>query len=585
MRMTPGIHLPPAAFAMARPRGGAATRVDGQAKTAMDQSRARLVFCMFVVAALYSILCGRLVDLGLSAITTGDIGAPKVHATDIRIERGDITDRNGVLIATNLTTKSLFANTKIMQDKNEAARKLAKLFPELSEKSLKGKLNSGKSFVWIRRNLNPREQLAVNNLGIPGLNFQTEERRIYPQGDLLAHVLGYVGTDGHGLAGIEKNFDDHLLSHAAADKPLALSVDVRVQNILRNELAGAAKEFSAIGAAGVVMDVNTGEILGMASLPDFNPNRVSKESANDLFNRVLAGVYEMGSTMKTLTMAMALDSGRVHMSDTYDATNPIKIGRFSIDDFHAKHRVLTVPEVFMYSSNIGTAKMALDVGTEGQKSFFKKAGLLKPMTIEMPERPRPLFPSNWTKVNTMTIAFGHGIAISPLHLVSSISAIANDGVMRHPTLLKTDMPEEGVRLIKERTTDKVRRLMRLVVTNGSGKNANVPGYLVGGKTGTAEKLGGGKGYKKDARLSSFIGVFPIHKPRYAVLVMIDEPKGTKATGGYATGGAVAAPAAGRVITRIAPMLGVQPVDENSPQIREATYIDYEMKGQKVAAAQ
>lgn len=562
---------------------GIRRRVDGQAKAAMDQTRARLVFCMFVVAALYSILCGRLVDLGLTSLEGESRNYASDSPADIRLERGDIVDRNGTLLATNLSTQSLYANARVMQDRDEAARKLAKLFPDLSAKELKEKFDSGKTFVWVKRNLNPKQQLAVNNLGIPGLNFQTEERRIYPQGELFAHVLGYVGVDGHGLSGVERHFDDQLLSRVSVEKPLALSVDARVQNIVRSELIQTMKTFRAIGAAGIVMDVKTGEIVALASLPDFNPNRFTKSDNNHLFNRALTGVYEMGSTMKTLTMAMALDSGRVHISDSYDATSPIRVGRFTIDDFHAKRRVMSVPEVFMYSSNIGTAKMALDVGADNQRDFFKKLGLLKPIGVETPERPSPLVPGKWAKVNAMTIAFGHGIAISPLHLITAISAIGGDGTLRMPTLIKGNQ-DDGVRVIKERTADKVRRLLRLVVTNGSGKNADVGGYLVGGKTGTAEKLGGGK-YNKDARMSSFVSLFPIHEPRYAVLVMVDEPKGTKETGGYATGGAVAAPAAGRIIGQIAPLLGVRPVDANAPEIREATHIDYELKGQKLAAAQ
>ena len=560
------------------------TQVDGQGKTALDRTRGRLVFCLFTVAALYTILCGRLVDLAISGIDGSNKALLRASApAELILERSDIVDRNGILLASNLTTQSLFANPKIMIDRNEAARKLARLFPDLPEKALREKFSSGKSFIWLKRNLTPKEQMAVNNLGIPGLNFRSEERRIYPQGDLFAHILGYVGTDGHGLSGLEKTYDDQMLSNTSG-KPLMLSVDTRVQNVLRTQLLHTVKQFSAIGAAGIVMDVNTGEILGLASLPDFNPNRFSKGDENDMFNRALSGVYEMGSTMKTITMAMALDSGRVHLSDSYDATNAIKIGRFTIDDFHAKHRVLSVPEVFMYSSNIGTAKMALDVGTEGQQKFFKKAGLLKPITLEVPERPAPLFPAKWTKVSTMTIAFGHGIAISPLHLISTISGLANGGLLHQPTLIKHDAPMDSTRLIKERTSDSVRRLMRLVVTNGSGKNANVPGYLVGGKTGTAEKLGGGV-YHKDARMSSFIGVFPMQQPKYAVLIMVDEPKGTKETGGYATGGIVAAPAVGRVIQQIAPVLGVRPVDENAPEIREAMHINYEMKEPKLASAQ
>lgn len=559
-----------------------ATTIDGQGKQALDSTRGRLMFCLFMMGTLYMLVCGRLMDLGIDSLgyESSEISTESI-VEEVMQTRGDIVDRNGVLLATNLTTKSLYANPRVMIDKADAVKKLSKLFPDMKQSFLKDRFNEDKGFVWIRRNLTPKQQKAIMNLGIPGLDFRTEERRIYPQSDLFSHVLGYVGTDGHGLSGIEKTYDEQMLE---AQTSLQLTLDVRVQNSLKMELEKTISKFNAIGASAMVMDVNTGEMVGLISLPDYNLNRFTKGDANTMFNRALSGVYEMGSTMKTINMAMALDSGRVRMSDSYDATKPIRVGRFTIDDFKPKRRVLSVPEVFMYSSNIGSAKMALDVGAEGQREFFKKLGLLKPITLELPESPKPLYPAQWSKASAMTIAFGHGIAVSPLHVISTISALANGGVMHQPTLIKHSAPLDSVRIIKEKTSDSVRRLLRLVVTSGSGRNANVPGYLVGGKTGTAEKLGGGN-YNKDARLSSFIGVFPIHKPRYAVLVMVDEPKGIKETGGYATGGAVAAPAAGNIITQIAPMLGVAPVDENAPEIREATHIDIQVREPKLASAQ
>lgn len=559
-----------------------ATTIDGQGKQALENTRSRLMFCLFMMGAMYMFLCGRLMDIGINSIGhEGDEAQSQTIPEKVMLQRSDIVDRNGVLLATNLSTKSLFANPRVMIDKAEAAKKLSKLFPDLKTAFLKERFNEKKGFVWIRRNLTPKEQMAVMNLGIPGLDFRSEERRIYPQSDLFSHALGYVGTDGHGLSGIEKTFDDQLVQ---AQKPLQLTLDVRVQSALKMELEQTIKKFNAIGASAMVMDVNTGEMLGLISLPDFNLNRFVKGDNNTMFNRALSGVYEMGSTMKTVNMAMALDSGRVRLSDSYDATNPIRVGRHMIEDFKPKRRVLSVPEVFMYSSNIGSAKMALDVGAEGQQKFFKKLGLLKPIALELPEKPNPLFPKEWTRTSAMTISFGHGIAVSPLHVISVIAGLANGGVMHQPTIIKHDQPLDSTRVIKEKTSDSIRRLLRLVVTDGSGRGANVAGYLVGGKTGTAEKLGGGQ-YAKDARLSSFVGVFPIHKPRYAVLVMIDEPKGIAETGGYATGGAVAAPAAGRIITQIAPMLGVMPVDANSPEIREATHIDTHVREPKLASAQ
>jgi cell division protein FtsI (penicillin-binding protein 3) len=393
---------------------------------------------------------------------------------------------------------------------------------------------------------------------------------MYPMGSLAAHALGFTDIDNKGLTGIERYFDKELRTR---QDNMALSIDVRVQHVLEHELGVAMKKFSAIGAAGLVMDVTTGEVVAMSSLPSFDPNQPNAIAQDLRFNRTTLGVYEMGSTFKIFTTAMALDAGTVSLHGGYDATNPIRVARFTIRDFHAKKRWLSVPEIFMYSSNIGTVKMALDVGIPGHRNFLTTIGMMKPVAIELSETGSPLSPNRWREINSMTISFGHGLAVSPLHLVAGVSAMVNGGIYRTPTLIRRNPSETpvGKRVITAETSAKMRRLMRLVVKNGTGRNAAAPGYLVGGKTGTAEKVSG-RGYKKKALISSFVAAFPMHKPRYVVLAMLDEAKGTKETFGYATGGWVAAPVVGAVVRRIAPVLGMRPIKETDP-VRETLSIE------------
>jgi cell division protein FtsI (penicillin-binding protein 3) len=407
----------------------------------------------------------------------------------------------------------------------------------------------------------------VNRLGIPGLNFEDAEARVYPHGRLVSHVIGLTDIDNNGLAGIEKRFDADLREDR---DPIKLSLDIRVQHMLREELYKSMTEFSAIGAAGMVLDVNTGEIVGMSSLPDFDPNNIETVTDEAMFNRGTLGVYEMGSTFKLLNTAMALDSGRVGLENAFDARKPLRVARFRISDYHAKNRWLSVPEILVYSSNIGSARMAQFLGTQTQKDFLGKFGMLSRAKLEVPEVGAPLVPSPWRDINTLTISFGHGIAVSPVQLVNGVATLVNGGIFRDPTLLARDpqQPEAGRRVIKQSTSDIMRALMRMVVMEGTGKKAIVPGYMVGGKTGTAEKQVNGR-YKRKALMSSFVAAFPLQKPRYVVLAMLDEPKGTKETFGYATGGWVAAPVVGAVIRRLAHLYALPPVDETAPSVLQA----------------
>jgi cell division protein FtsI (penicillin-binding protein 3) len=539
-----------------------AIRLDGETKQALETGRTRLLVTSLLFVAGFLIIAGRLVSVAL--LSSG--GEPSIaeapRVTQVETERADIVDRNGVVLATNLVTASLYANPREVANPRSVAAALSKVLPDLDQNEAEARLSSGKSFVWLKRNLTPKQQYAVNRLGIPGLSFQREERRVYPHGALVSHILGFTDIDNHGIAGVERQFERRLAEEHA---PLALSIDVRLQHILREELSGAITGFSAVGGAGVILDVGSGEILAMVSLPDFDPNEPGRASADARFNRATLGVYEMGSVFKVFTTAMALDSGATTLKSGYDASHPIKISRYTISDYHAKNRWLTVPEIFMYSSNIGAAKMALDVGPERQRAFLQRIGMLTPLPLELPERGEPQGPAQWKDLAAMTIAFGHGLSITPMHVASGVAAVINGGIKMEPTIVKRDKPATGMRIIKPETSTALRQLMRLVVERGTGRSADAPGYNVGGKTGTAEKSAA-HGYKHDALLSSFVGAFPIDAPRYLIFMVIDEPKPNKESHGYATGGWVAAPAVRRVVERMAPVVGIAPVrpDETVP---------------------
>lgn len=537
---------------------------------ALEQTRNRLMVTAAVVSLVFVAIGGKLVGATLFSTAAEPRQRLAAEVDAPPVSRADIVDRNGSLLATSLTTQSLYADPKVISRPDEVARKLVTALPDLDYQDLVTKLSSDKRFIWIKRNMSPRQQALIHRLGLPGVYFEREERRFYPASNLTSHLVGFTGVDNNGLAGLEQQFNKRLNSDP---KPLRLSVDLRVQHVLRKELMSAVAEFSAIGATGMVYDVRNGEVVAMVSLPDFDPHNPTGLDQDTLFNRASLGVYEMGSTFKIFNTAMALESGKVRLTDSFDASQRIQIGRFTISDFHGKNRWLTVPEVFQYSSNIGSVRMALTAGVPTQRAFMGKMGFTKPTSLELPENGWPLVPNPWRDINAMTISFGHGISVSPVHTVSAAAAMVNGGVLYPPTLLKRTegVPVEGEQVITPRTSETIRRLFRLVVTEGSAKSAKAPGYLLGGKTGTADKQKG-RGYNRNSRISSFLGAFPMNDPRYAVYVMIDEPKGTAKTYGFATGGWVAAPTAGRIVSQIGPMLNVPTVDEASPAIINALYI-------------
>ncbi|MDC0349344.1 penicillin-binding protein 2 [Alphaproteobacteria bacterium] len=537
-----------------------------------DQKGAEAPLTRFTIIALLLFLCFCFIGARLFWIMA--LSQTKTHTSTplaSPLKRGDILDRNGIILATNLITFSLFANPKNISDPRLIAKKLSSIFPELSEKKIYQKLSSPSPFVWIKRNLTPKQKLSVQYLGQDGLDFQKEQKRVYPHEKLMAHVVGYTNVDNQGLSGIERQFETALKTTEA---PVTLSIDVRVQHILREALIKGMREFSAKKASGIIMDAKTSEILGMVSLPDFDPHRPKTSEA--IFNTNTLGVYEMGSIFKIFTFAMGLDHRLISLRQGFDASKPIRFGRFTIRDFHAKNRWLSVPEIFMYSSNIGTVKIALKVGADRQKKFFEKLGFLKPLKTELGENGIPMAPRNWKDINVATISYGYGMAISPLQLVSGVATMVNGGVLRAPTFLKKEKGKDSyTRIISAATSEKIRRLMHLVVKNGSGKRSDAQGYIVGGKTGSAnKKIEGSKGYaKKNKHRSIFMGAFPMTDPRYLVFIMLDEPKGTKKTWGLSTGGITSAPIAKEVIEKAAPILGVMPVDESSPRIRSAMRIN------------
>ena len=545
-----------------RPRFTAgAIRLDGQRKEAVEVGRRRLLVISAVLSATFMVIAARLIDVTVLQAGTEPRDAQSAALSRGTAARAEITDRNGVVLAASLATGTLVADTWQVPDAARAAAALSGVLPGLDRATTAARLRAGRRFVMLRRHLTPKEQYAVNRLGIPGLAFRRDQRRVYPAGALTAHAVGFSDPDGNGLAGIERRFDDALRVRGA---PLALSLDVRVQHVLRATLAETMATHRASGAAGLVLDVTTGEVLAIGSLPDFDPHRPARASTAARFNRATLGIYEMGSTFKIFTTALALEAGTVTLSDRFDATRPIRAAGHWIRDYHPQARWLKVPEIFIHSSNIGTAKMALAVGGHRQRAFLDELGLLRPVAVEIGEVGRPLYPRRWRDINTMTIAFGHGLAVSPLHLAAGVAAVVNGGLMHRPTLLRVEDPADAAprRVLSQATSEKMRRLLRRAVTEGTGRRGAAAGYLVGGKTGTAHQAVAG-GYDRKRLLSSFVAAFPIDQPRYVVLAMFEEPKGTARTRGYATGGWVAAPVVGRIVARIGPLLGVEPVADDS----------------------
>jgi cell division protein FtsI (penicillin-binding protein 3) len=518
----------------------------------LARRRLRVVVGAFVLAL--AILGLRLGDLALMAV---DAATEARHdtAAPASARRADIVDRNGTLVATDYPKTSVFADPAQVLDVSTTAAQLARRLG-LDRTQLLAKLAEPRRFVWLKRHVTEAERRGVLRLGLPGIGFRTEWHRVYPQRALTSHLVGYVGVENQGLAGIEYSFEDRLAGGAAAG-PLVLTIDLGVQEAVRSELARAVERFGAAGGTGLVLDAGSGEILGMVSLPDFDPNRYGEASPKAHFNRNTQGTYELGSLFKVFTVAMALDAGAVDMADGYDATEPLAIGRHRINDFHAHRRWLSVPEVIAFSSNIGAAQMAIDLGVEGQRAYLERFGLLSRHPIRLPEVADPQSPIPWRPINTVTAAYGHGIAVSPLQTADAFARVLCSAPRPPAHLVAEGLPPPAGPVVSAATAAKLRWLMWLTVAEGTGDQARVPGYLVGGKTGSADKAVGG-GYHRGGIMSSFIAAFPIQQPRYVVLVTLDEPHGDAATYGFAHGGWTAAPTVGRIIGRIGPLLGLPP---------------------------
>ena len=526
---------------------------------AEDDTRIRIFFVLALFSASFAVLA-----VGATrAAMFSNVGHGNGLVGPVGAARADLTDRNGAMLAADLLHYGLYVDPREIWDTNETRRALASALPNVSrarlEKALKGERRG-----FVASGLTPEERARVNALGLPGVSFEGEERRVYPLGHTAAHLIGYADTGGVGLAGAERALNDTLRGGKAANGAVALSIDLRVQAALEDELYKATAEFQPRGAVGIVTDVHTGEILGMASYPTFDPNRVSVASDDAKLNRAAASIYEMGSTFKAFTVAIGLDTGVANPSSTFDARTPYQLGYRTIKDYHAARKILTLVEVFQHSSNIGTAKLAESIGADRLSHYFAALGLTKPAKVELMESARPLTPRKWDMDAVASTSFGHGMNVSPLALSSAMGALLNGGNLVPLTIrkLEPDQRPQGVRAVSEQTSIQMLQIMRANVIGGSGKSANAPGLSVGGKTGTGEKYDPEiRSYSTKKQVSSFAAVFPTSGPveakRYFVLILMDEPKGNAKTYGYSTGGWVAAPAAGRVIDRIAPFLGVE----------------------------
>jgi cell division protein FtsI (penicillin-binding protein 3) len=530
------------------------------------KAKARLGLAIVAFVAIYGVIALRLV---MFATASDGHGTRRGVGQDaVATARPDILDRNGQILATDVKTPSLFAEPRKLIDVDEAEELLTAVLPDLDATEVRERLSSKRGFVWLKREISAKQQQEIHRLGIPGVGFLTENKRVYPNGPLVSHEIGHVNIDNQGIAGIEKWLDGQGLAalHLAGlatdrlQRPVQLALDLRVQFALRDELVAARQKFKAKASSGVIVNVNTGEIVALVSEPDYDPNNPREANDPTRINRLTTGVYEMGSSFKSFTLAMALDSGKVTLDSKFDARGDLHYGKFTIHDYHAQHRILSVPEIYTYSSNIGSARMALSLGVDYHKAFLKKLGQLDRLRTELPESAEPLLPKHWSELNTVTIAFGQGLSVAPLQAVMGIAALVNGGRLIPPTFLKRDQAAAerlATRVIKPETSDKMRYLLRLNVEKGTATRANVAGYYVGGKTGTSEKVVRGR-YSKTKVLTSFTAIMPADKPQYLLLIMIDEPQGLPETHGFATSGWNAVPVGAKVIERVAPLLDIPP---------------------------
>lgn len=524
-------------------------------QTAVAHYRLMVLLLLFLAAMM--LIGVRILWLGVFA----DGGAGRHGPASLVPIRADIVDRNGVPLARTMDAWSIAVKpAEVLGDQMGLAESLHEIFPDQSVARFYAQLTSDKKFVYLRRRALPEEVAAVNALGEIGIQFPREKERLYPQRTLAAHVLGFVDLDGEGAMGVERAFDNRLVDDRKRAAPLMLSIDSRIQGALESELYAGMMAHRAIGGTGLVLDANTGEVIAMASLPVFNPNKLSGGSMDARRNDVTQAVFELGSTFKPISIAAAMDAGVVtSMSKRYDAVEPLKVGGFRIRDDHALKRWLNVPEILVHSSNIGTARIADELGPERMQAAMRKLEFDRRPSIQLRERGTPLWPGNWGRLTNMTVSYGHGIAVTPLHLASAYAALVNGGIWRPATLvkLKDDEVPQGRRVFTAATSARMRQLLRMIVAAGTGRSADAKGFRVGGKTGSAEKPFQG-GYARSSLVTTFAAAFPMENPKYVVLTMLDEPKGNAETYGLRTAAWTAAPITKKVVERIGPMLGIYP---------------------------
>jgi cell division protein FtsI (penicillin-binding protein 3) len=527
----------------------------GQRQESLALTYQRLMLVMLVFAGVTFMIASRLIYLQIfTERSVASIGNPLLPA------RGDMVDRNGVPLARTIDAWSIAVHpSKLLGDPAELAVKLNELMPERSIAEYKAILTSGKNFVYLSRRAMPDLVAAANALGEPAIVFDREPERLYPQTGMAGHILGWTDFDGQGVSGMEKVLNDRLTDPDTRGTPIALSIDSRVQSAMESELGAAMVKHSAEGATGIVLDVKTGEVVALASFPTFNPNATGKASPDALFNRATMGVYELGSTFKPITVAAAMEAGVVKSpAQRYQSGAPIQIGRFRIRDDHPIPGSANIVETLVHSSNIVTAQIADQMGAERMQAAFRALGFHEAAHIEL-EKGRPLFPRDWSRATVLTSGYGHGVAVTPLHLATAYAALVNGGIWRPATLLKVNKAPEGRRVYSEATSRQLRQMLRMIVVEGTGRKGEAPGFRVGGKTGTAEKTSSG-GYSKKVNVSTFAAAFPMDDPRYVVIAMLDAPKGTADTFGFTTAAWTAAPVVSKVISRTGPLLGVIPSD-------------------------
>lgn len=520
----------------------------------VDGLRSRAVFAVCLLLISFGLMQARLVSVALMPVA--EPSDPLASTLQEPPRRGDVFDRHGRLLATTLSTQALFADPQLVMDVDDAVRRLRTVLPDLSAGFLRQRLSQNNRFVWLKKNLTPRQVYAVNALGLPGIGFREEHSRVYPQGAMAAHLLGAVNRAGDGIAGIENTMNSKL----AKGDAVHMTVDLRLQQRLHETLLDTVKTTNAKGAWGVTLDAKTAEVLAMVSLPDFDPNRYGDADPKAWRDRNVNGAFEMGSTFKVFTLAQALEEGKVSLDTMLDARQPLQMGKFRIRDSHPKARWMDAREVFQYSSNIGAARMIDAVGHVRQRAFLQKLHFDKALDTLAYGEARPLVPSErqWRRLRSMTISFGHGIAITPLHVAAATRALTVDGHWRKPLFVLGEEEHVESRIVSQHTVAQMRELMHTVVEKGTGRNARVAGYSIGGKTGTAEKNEGGV-YLRDKHLSSFVGIMPVENPRIVTLIMVDEGLGK-----LGTGGTVAAPAFAKFAAQAAPILGILPESAKQP---------------------